>query len=272
MIASLYDVMHSSKGSWQGVGFSIEKLIASGGHRETYSGHRIGVNLGPSHYAHAKRRGRWGRFLYQTGAFGLIPHGDANEFRAFENVVYAAACLKPVFLEELFDKGKIRLREDRGVVDPTIYSLVLKLRDELMDPHFVGKIYAESLIQALSLHLVSIYPDGNNKILNPKGRLTSAQLKTTIEYCYSMVGNNPGIYDLAAQANLSPFHFTRLFKQTTGFSPYQYLLQLRVEAAKKLIRTGRYPLTEIAYELGYSDQAHFCKAFRRVTGMSPGHF
>jgi AraC family transcriptional regulator len=72
---------------------------------------------------------------------------------------------------------------------------------------------------------------------------------------------------------LSTYHFARLFKHSVGLSPYQYVLQNRVERAKKLIGILANPrLTEIGLQVGFYDQAHFTKAFKQIVGVSPKAF
>ncbi|MEJ8545048.1 helix-turn-helix domain-containing protein [Brevibacillus borstelensis] len=75
--------------------------------------------------------------------------------------------------------------------------------------------------------------------------------------------------DLAAVANASISHLVRQWKQQTGLPPHQYLLRLRVERAKMLIHCGSMSLKEIAHRLGFADQAHFTKKFKRMTGETP---
>lgn len=77
--------------------------------------------------------------------------------------------------------------------------------------------------------------------------------------------------DLAKEVNLSPFHFTRLFKQEVGMSPHAYVTQLRVNRAQDLILRGE-SLLGIAYELGFADQSHFSRTFLKLTGVSPVRF
>ena len=78
--------------------------------------------------------------------------------------------------------------------------------------------------------------------------------------------------DLAAQACLSPFHFTRLFREATGFTPHRYVMNRRIRAAKEKLALGRASLVEIALETGFGSQANFNRVFRKATGVSPGRF
>lgn len=86
------------------------------------------------------------------------------------------------------------------------------------------------------------------------------------------LGADLSLNQLAAAANVSPFHFARLFKNTTGIAPHQFVLRLRLERAKRLIAAGQLSLTEIALAVGFFDQAHFTNVFRRTFGLTPKAF
>ena len=77
---------------------------------------------------------------------------------------------------------------------------------------------------------------------------------------------------LAAQARLSKFHFNRLFKSATGVSPSQYHINLRIDAARRLLRETKKSVLDVALEIGYSNPSHFAQLFRRETGLSPSDY
>jgi AraC family transcriptional regulator len=68
---------------------------------------------------------------------------------------------------------------------------------------------------------------------------------------------------------MSAFHFSRLFKKTTGFSPSQYLIRLRMAEARRLLRETERSVIEIGLEVGYSSPSHFAQIFRREVGITP---
>ena len=78
--------------------------------------------------------------------------------------------------------------------------------------------------------------------------------------------------DLAAQACLSPFHFSRAFLAATGISPHRYLTERRIRAAQEMIARGESSLAQIALASGLGSQGSFTRAFRKVTGLTPGQF
>ena len=75
--------------------------------------------------------------------------------------------------------------------------------------------------------------------------------------------------ELAHVAGMSNFHFAREFKRTTGTTPHQYLIKVRVERAKALLANNELPLTEVSLSSGFSHQSHFTRLFRKVTGTTP---
>ncbi len=113
----------------------------------------------------------------------------------------------------------------------------------------------------------------SKKPLEPKGKLSGLQLRQVIEYIHEYLSEDLSLVALANQANLSLYHFARLFKRSLGLSPHQYVLQNRVERAKQLISVSPYlNLTDIGLRVGFYDQAHFTKAFKQIVGVSPKSF
>jgi AraC family transcriptional regulator len=78
--------------------------------------------------------------------------------------------------------------------------------------------------------------------------------------------------DLAAEACLSPFHFSRLFRDATGLSPHRYVTDRRVQAAKDKLALNHSSLVEIALDTGFGSQANFIRVFRKATGLTPGQY
>jgi len=84
--------------------------------------------------------------------------------------------------------------------------------------------------------------------------------------------HKPHLSELADAAGLSAFHFAKLFKQSTGSSPHQYILQRRLERAKELLRNPQMSLSEVSQHTGFADQSHLTNVFRRFVGVTPAKF
>ena len=78
---------------------------------------------------------------------------------------------------------------------------------------------------------------------------------------------------MAAIAHISPYHFARQFKTSTGLPPHQYVIARRVERAKQLLQAAtELSLAEVAHSAGFSDQSQFSRHFKRLVGVTPGQF
>ena len=98
-----------------------------------------------------------------------------------------------------------------------------------------------------------------------------ASIKRVCEYlqdCYYM---NISLNELAELASLSPYYLTRVFTKQIGVSPHEYQLQIRLRKATDLLFLGK-PHAEVALSTGFCDQSHFCKAFKKKYGITPGQY
>lgn len=101
---------------------------------------------------------------------------------------------------------------------------------------------------------------------------TAQHYKQVLDYIAANYGNNILLEDMAAQAGLSSSHFYRLFKQTIGQSPYQFLMAYRIEQSKKRLDNPNELMADIAFACGFSDQAHFSRVFKKIEGLTPKQY
>jgi AraC family transcriptional regulator len=102
-----------------------------------------------------------------------------------------------------------------------------------------------------------------------RGGLAAWQILRVRDYIDSNLHRTIHIQDLSAVARRSPAHFSRKFKQAVGESPHAHVVRLRLERACHLMMSSADPLSEIALNVGFSDQAHLCRLFRQAFGQSP---
>ncbi|MBI1774413.1 MAG: helix-turn-helix domain-containing protein [Proteobacteria bacterium] len=102
-----------------------------------------------------------------------------------------------------------------------------------------------------------------------RGGLSPIVLRRVLEYIDVSLRENVGLAALAKIAGLSIWHFARAFKRAVGMPPHGYLLQRRIERARELLESTNLPIAEIALSVGFSDQSHFARHFRRLTGQTP---
>ena len=102
-----------------------------------------------------------------------------------------------------------------------------------------------------------------------RGGLMAWQLNRVVDYIEAHLADKITALDLANLINTSVGQLFRAFKISVGVTPFHYIARRRVELACVLMRTTRQPLCQVAVACGLCDQAHLCKKFRRVIGMSP---
>ena len=106
----------------------------------------------------------------------------------------------------------------------------------------------------------------------PSIGLSALILKRTVDRMQTRSAAPPSLSDLARDAGLSPYHFTRCFRQATGLAPHQYLLRCQIERTMDLLARTDWPIGAIARHAGFSHAAHQARHFRRATGLPPSNY
>ncbi|KOP22575.1 AraC family transcriptional regulator [Hapalosiphon sp. MRB220] len=153
--------------------------------------------------------------------------------------------------------------------DPHIESIGMMLLTELKQENFGGRLYIESLANILAVHLLRQYCVVKPRLAIYEGGLPERQLIQVLEYINENLHQDIKLADLAALLGMSQFHFSRMFKQAIAMTPYQYLLQQRIERAKQLLKQTERSIIEIAFLCGFNSHSHLSKQFRQLTGMTP---
>jgi AraC family transcriptional regulator len=129
-----------------------------------------------------------------------------------------------------------------------------------------------ALTQLFAAHLVEKYTVAVAQSQGFSGGLPIRQLRKVQDHVAEHLAEEIPIDRLADLVELSPFHFSRVFKQATGMTPLQFITRERITLAQQLIRETSRSLIEIALEVGYSNPSHFAKVFRKVVGVTPSDF
>lgn len=197
----------------------------------------------------------------------ILPAGTQFEMRWTQSLQVLVFSFEDSFAKAIAQSRAFDFLPQWNLTDGLLEGLAERISAVANASSFSELKYIESLAIACVDQVNKQYRASSGE--QPKGRLSPRQLTQVIAFAHDCMELDIGLVELANLVHLSPYHFGRLFKQTIGLSPYQYLLQLRIEFAKKLIIERAGPLADIAYQLNFSDQAHFSNAFRKATGISP---
>ena len=166
-----------------------------------------------------------------------------------------------------------------GTDDPFLRQLVRQLGQTLRAAtvqHAPPGIYAEQLMRALAAHLVQHYTTSrpaSTGVADPPSGLPPGRLRCVKDYVEAHLGQNIALEDLAAAACYSEYHFCRAFRQSTGQSPYQYVIQRRMkEAARQLRDHPHRTVGAVARNVGYASRSHFSRQFKKHHGIAPSRW
>jgi AraC family transcriptional regulator len=153
--------------------------------------------------------------------------------------------------------------------DSQIEAIAMLLLSEMKQENLGSRLYIESLVSVLSVHLLRQYAAAKPSLHMYEGGLPQHQLRQVLDYINDHLDGDIKLADLAALLGMSQFHFSYLFKRSMGTTPYQYLLRQRVERAKQLLKQTERSIMDIALECGFSSHSHLSKQFRQLTGITP---
>ena len=209
------------------------------------------------------------------GEFYLYPAevSGFTEWQAIDKTLHLI--IKPSLLREIALKTEC-LSPDRIELlpvlkdrDAQIEYLAQLLFAEMQTNNFGGQLYLESLSSILGIHLLRNYCIFEPVFRRYSDGLASNKLRQTIDYIQSNLERKLSLKTMAELVGMDKYYFATQFKQAMGIAPYQYVIEQRVEKAKRLLQNKKLSFTEIALECGFASQSHFNKVFRQYVGTTP---
>jgi AraC family transcriptional regulator len=211
-----------------------------------------------------------------AGQISLHPANVPYSVRTQNGGEFISVSLDPQFLAcaaaEFGALQHIELTPRQGHDDPLIRELLISLKTEAAKAGDANSQFAESLATMLAVRLVRDYSAASAPVGSPGNGLSKAQLHRVLEFVQEHLAVNISLRQLAGVADLSPFHFARQFKRSTGVAPHEYVTRCRVERARSLLLQPFASLRDIASQVGFCDQSHLARHFKRLYGITPMTF
>jgi AraC family transcriptional regulator len=165
----------------------------------------------------------------------------------------------------------LRIENALGVRDAVVYGMATVLKRAHVVGTSITDIEASTVAHRLVAHVVRAYGDGAALVGRPPvGGLDRRTVDRVTDFVDADLAATITLDGMAGVAALSPFHFARAFKTTTGLAPHRFVTARRLEAAKVALLTSNTSVVRVAHQVGFSNVSHFRRVFRRELGVTPG--
>ncbi|GAA6618163.1 helix-turn-helix domain-containing protein [Scytonema sp. NUACC26] len=208
------------------------------------------------------------------GDIAIIPAGISHRCNWNTSVEFTILAVEPALLQQvgqdIVNGDRIELIPqfmDRS--DALLQGIFLTLKEEVEVGKIGGDLLIDNLKTTLAIHLLRNYCTTQPKLPARSDGLSQLRLQQVREYIHEHLDRNLKLVELSAIAQISPYHFLRLFKQQMGITPHQYILQSRIEKVKHMLQHSDLSIANIAVQTGFSDQSHLTRCFKRIVGVTP---
>ena len=264
-------IQSSSKGlPWHGLSLWHQQSDAQDLYIPAAGKHCIIVRRGPStglvqRHGHETQLGRWNR-----GEVVILPAQTPSFWRTELPRDNIHLDLSPLWLQRVHGDGEkhISLRSCFGARDPVLVQLVQVLFSSLDDNSSLHAAFANGIASSVAMHLLEHYcahPSQSERV----PPLSARQLRRIADLVDSHLNQALPLVALAAEVELSVYHFARCFKAASGLTPHQFVLGRKMARARALLLETKRPVLEIAQSVGFASASHFSQAFQKHWGVSP---
>ncbi|MUG99169.1 AraC family transcriptional regulator [Scytonema sp. UIC 10036] len=180
------------------------------------------------------------------GCIEVFPAHLCSKISWDKDIEHTHFYLEPAFVSqvahEAIDPDRVELVFEPKKVDFLVYQICLALQADLQQGSG-NSFYADSMATALSAHLLQHYTTRKHTLQEYEDGMPKDRLQQALDYINENLDKDLSLKGIAKQLNISQYYFCRLFKQSTGIAPHQYLIQQRVERAKQLLKQTKQTVT-----------------------------
>jgi AraC family transcriptional regulator len=213
----------------------------------------------------------------QLGDIAIIPAGIAHRCNWNTTAQFGILAIEPTLLQQVgqdwIKPDKIELRPQfMSKRDDLIQSIFATLSTELATGGIGSNLLIDSLKTTLAIHLLRNYCTTLPRLSSYADGLSAAKLTLIKDYINTHLDLDLKLTELSSIAQISPYHFLRLFKKSVGITPHQYILQQRIDRAKYLLKSSNLDISEIAFRVGFCDSSHLTRCFKSILGKTPSQW
>ncbi len=191
-----------------------------------------------------------------------------RESQEFIHLYFSEASLKLFALESFDIDSRLVNLPELTYADHHLLSSTCVTATNL-DWHEIGeRLHLQQLLYQMMAYLLQHFISARSISGYPKGGLARKKLNSVMEYVHEHLEGDVDLSSLAEISGVSRYHFARMFKQSTGLAPHQYVSKVRVRKSLEMLRSGK-PQAEVAAACGYSHQSHLVAQFKREYGITP---
>ena len=242
-------------------------------HLEVYREHDIRMALHPGFIELGPRRSALTRETLAAGEVRLFtPHFEKWIGSADLHVVSVIISDAAITAACDVTSRQVELRRDADLRDARVVALVSAVNAERVAGFPGGRLFLDSIEQALAVALVGGYGDRRPSPKIYRGGLAPSRLRKVTELVHAKIEDDLTLEEMAESVELSIPYFSQMFRKSTGQSPHQFVLRHRVERAKEILRDPEMRVLDVAVACGFKTQQHFARVFRQMCGVSPTEY
>lgn len=229
--------------------------------------------LRPGSIEAGSRRSGMAKVTYDAGEIGLCPRHVETWMRT-EDLHVLKLDISDHALTAACDgfRGEVELRSEPKLVDSRVKALVAAANAERVAGFPSGRLYLDSVEQALALALVDGHAVSRLPVRMYRGGLAPGRLRRVVELVHARLKSELTLDEMAKSAGLSTAHFAQMFHKSTGETPHQFVLRHRIERAKEMLGSTEARVLDVTLACGFKTQQHFTRVFRRMCGITPAEF
>lgn len=170
------------------------------------------------------------------------------------------------------NKKDITFENNNFKIGNEIFSLLKMFTEETSNLQTASEFIQQNIINLIVINLLRQINSNIPKLITEKNYCEKENINRAICYLHEEFNNDFSLEEVARVANLSQYHFIRIFKTITGKTPYDYLLDIKIQKSKELLKIKRYTITDICFMCGFNNPGHFSTVFKRKVGVLPSQY